>query len=81
MSGSTPTLRFLLGTSLLLLYLSVTPFLQGTFITKRVLTTKTPAAEARPGRQVIMLLVDALREDFVEMDEGLLKGSYSSRRL
>jgi phosphatidylinositol glycan class O len=81
MSGTTPTLRMLIGTLLLLLFLSVAPFLSGTFLTKRILRNKTPPAPPKQGKQVIMLLVDALREDFVEMDEGLLKGSYSSRRL
>jgi hypothetical protein len=75
-----PSLRYLLGTCTILLYLSVHYFLSGAFLTKLVLTTKN-IEEPRTnesGRQVIMLLVDALREDFVEMDEGLLKGTYSS---
>ena len=59
-------------TSLLLLFtLSLYFFIQGIFLSKRTLTTKSLVEEGGGGgrqeRTLIMLLVDALREDFVEM--------------
>ena len=77
-------LKFLLFTVCLLFALSVHFFIKGIFLTKRVLTTKSPpnypisfpnqtdsSTLSTPKRKLIMLLVDALREDFVEMGDAV----------
>jgi hypothetical protein len=65
-------LSFLLSTVLILFSLSLRYFLKGVFLTKRTLADKSEGGikEGRP--KVIMLLVDALREDFVEMNNPQL---------
>jgi predicted AlkP superfamily pyrophosphatase or phosphodiesterase len=55
----------------ILLLMTIQFTLQGFFRQKAILTNKTsPEHNPRPNdRKVIMVLIDALREDFVELDE------------
>ena len=73
---------FLFGTALLLYYLSIAFFIKGVFLTKKTLTNKSvPTSNSfkNPDKKVILLLVDALREDFVEMDEIRVPKRYLDR--
>ena len=61
--------KITLTTTLLLLTIQLT--LQGFFRQKAVLANKSPAPQptVHNNRKVIMMLVDALREDFVEFED------------
>ena len=63
-------LNFLL-TCILLFVLSVTYFMKGIFLSKLNLPNKSESISFKspqPDKKIILLLIDALREDFVEMD-------------
>lgn len=54
----------------LLLFLTIQLTLQGFFRQRAILTDKSPPPQPpiKNDRKVIMMLVDALREDFVDLD-------------
>jgi len=58
--------------ALILLALSVRFYIKGVFMTKIQLADVSPINEYREqtSRKVVLLMIDALREDFVEMPEG-----------
>lgn len=75
---SRPHFRYVL--SLMMLFLICeTYFSKSIFLNKRVITEKSEPFNSSyyqnseiPPKKVIMLIVDALREDFVEMDDKLV---------
>jgi predicted AlkP superfamily pyrophosphatase or phosphodiesterase len=75
-------------TTLLLLALSIQFTLRGFFKPKMNLEDKSTILQTKTNRKVILLLADALREDFVEFDTNMKRyldleryGAYKGKRL